>query len=189
MATFVNRPHELVGYLETARSEIALIHECERLLEMQFSYVAKLQFIRFSTVIDAVNCNQHETNVKTRIAMHRYKNEIQNCRSRVNTYRSTLRLRGKNMQVLLKWMNRYDPELYSFKTRLHRAEDMLQQVARIEARAARFDELCKNQLVLIDSIISAFSRSTLRNEPFDEKARFAMIVKNEDQFNLLAFPV
>lgn len=189
MSTAIYRPRELQGYLKSIQTEARKIKALRDQLEAQFAHVAKLEFVKFDTVVDAVIENNHQHNVQMKTTMHKYLNELRQSRNRAATIKTSLHLQTQNTRVLIKWMLRFDPEKYMFKTKLHRVETLHDYAEKLEQRTTLFISYCDSQIRLVEGAIDAYSAATLRNKPFDEMARYAIIAQNEEAINRLAFSV
>ena len=189
MHAAIYRPRELQGYLKTIQIEARKIKALRDQLEAQFARVAKLEFVKYTSVVDAVIENDHQQNVQMKTTMHKYLNELRESRNRAATIKMSLHLQTQNTRVLIKWMLRYDPEKYMFKTKLHRVESLHDYAEKLEQRTTLFISYCDSQIRLVEGAIDAYSATTLRNKPFDEMARYAIIAQNEEAINRLAFSV
>lgn len=189
MHTAIYRPRELQGYLKSIQIEARKIKALRDQLEVQFARVAKLEFVKFTTVANAVIENNHQHNVQMKTTMHKYLNELRESRNRAEAIKMSLHLQTQNTRVLIKWMLRFDPEKYMFKTKLHRVETLHDYAEKLEQRTTLFISYCDSQIRLVEGAIDAYSAATLRNKPFDEMARYAIIAQNEEAINRLAFPV
>ena len=189
MHAAIYRPRELQGYLKTIQMEARKIKALRDQLEAQFARVAKLEFVKYATVVDAVIENNHQHNVQMKTTMHKYLNELRQSRNRAETIKTSLHLQTQNTRVLIKWMLRFDPEKYMFKTKLHRVESLHDYAEKLEQRTTLFISYCDSQIRLVEGAIDAYSATTLRNKPFDEMARYAIIAQNEEAINRLAFSV
>ena len=189
MCTAIYRPRELKGYLKAIQVEAKQIKALRDQLEAQFARVAKLEFVKFTTVANAIIENKHQHNVQVKTTMHKYLNELRESRNRAEAIKMSLHLQTQNTRVLIKWMLRFDPEKYMFKTKLHRVETLHDYAEKLEQRTTLFISYCDSQIKLVEGAIDAYSATTLRNKPFDEMARYAIIAQNEEAINRLAFPV
>ena len=189
MHAAIYRPRELQGYLKTIQIEARKIKALRDQLEAQFARVAKLEFVKYTSVVDAVIENNHQYNVQMKTTMHKYLNELRESRNRAATIKMSLHLQTQNTRVLIKWMLRFDPEKYMFKTKLHRVELLHDYAEKLEQRTTLFISYCDSQIRLVEGAIDAYSATTLRNKPFDEMARYAIIAQNEEAINRLAFSV
>ena len=189
MHAAIYRPRELQGYLKTIQMEAKKIKALRDQLEAQFARVAKLEFVKYTSVVDAVIENNRQHNVQMKTTMHKYLNELRQSRNRAETIKMSLHLQTQNTRVLIKWMLRFDPEKYMFKTKLHRVESLHDYAEKLEQRTTLFISYCDSQIRLVEGAIDAYSAATLHNKPFDEMARYAIIAQNEEAINRLAFSV
>lgn len=189
MHAAIYRPRELQGHLKSIHAEARQIKALRDQLEVQFARVAKLEFVKYATVVDAVIENDHQHNAQMKTTMHKYLNELRQSRNRAETIKMSLHLQTQNTRVLIKWMLRFDPEKYMFKTKLHRVETLHDYAEKLEQRTTLFISYCDSQIRLVEGAIDAYSVATLRNKPLNEMARYAIIAQNEEVINRLAFTV
>ena len=102
MHTAIYRPRELQGYLKSIQIEARKIKALRDQLEVQFARVAKLEFVKYTSVVDAVIENNHQHNVQMKTTMHKYLNELRQSRNRAETIKTSLHLQTQNTRVLIK---------------------------------------------------------------------------------------
>ncbi len=187
-SSYIGRPQQLKGYLETAHTESGHIQAYKKQLEAHFADAAKLELIKYEVLVDAVDLNDHGNNIAVRHQVTTYLHAIEQHRNSVDRLKSAIHSHDHNMHVLIGWMGKYNPEVYKFKTKLHRLEKDYELAKSLQIKALRFVSLCDSQIRLIEGTLKAFTEATHRGAYYDELARFRLIQQNIELLNLLAFP-
>lgn len=182
------RPSDLKSYLERAQKESEHIHAYALQLTVYFAETAKLEFPKYDEAVQTIQTNEHESNIAFRHRVYEYLRLLKRAVEGANRIKKSLRIHQENIRILISWMNRYDPTIYQFKSRLRNTEFNHELAQQLQQRVIKFTQICDRQVALIEGTLKALSEATHRGKPYDEKARFKLIEDNIEALNLLAFP-